>query len=276
MQLSRNVSLAEGLRYRGRSTMLVFILHRISGLGMVLFLGLHILASFLARQPIGSRAGVWINSLYENWIFQIFIFFSFLFHSINGMRIIILDFWPQLIEHQREAIWLEWAIFLPSSRSLSICWLSAVWVVEEDRVNIRSVSGRGFNFETFMWLFTRLSGLAMYGLILVAFTGALLMGDLFHISISALVSWSTTPIPSHLFVSSASNILAWKTLFWQIMGSLMLLVAGAHGLHGVLSVLEDYLAGPRLRKVLRLLVFVAWLAICVIGGLPHFDLLGKG
>ena len=41
------------------------------------------------------------------------VFFCVLFHVINGLRIIILDLWPKLIEHQREAIWLEWMIFLP-------------------------------------------------------------------------------------------------------------------------------------------------------------------
>jgi hypothetical protein len=32
---------------------------------------------------------------------------------INGLRIVILDLWPKLIEYQREAIWLEWLVFLP-------------------------------------------------------------------------------------------------------------------------------------------------------------------
>ena len=36
-----------------------------------------------------------------------------LFHAINGLRITILDLFPKLIEHQREAIWIEWAVFLP-------------------------------------------------------------------------------------------------------------------------------------------------------------------
>ena len=35
---------------------------------------------------------------------------------------------------------------------------------------------RGLNFEMLMWLFTRLSALAMYGLILVAIIGALIGG----------------------------------------------------------------------------------------------------
>jgi succinate dehydrogenase/fumarate reductase cytochrome b subunit len=36
-----------------------------------------------------------------------------LFHVINGLRITLLDLFPTLIEHQREAIWVEWAVFLP-------------------------------------------------------------------------------------------------------------------------------------------------------------------
>jgi succinate dehydrogenase/fumarate reductase cytochrome b subunit len=36
-----------------------------------------------------------------------------LFHAINGLRITILDLWPRLLPHQREAVWVEWAVFLP-------------------------------------------------------------------------------------------------------------------------------------------------------------------
>jgi succinate dehydrogenase / fumarate reductase cytochrome b subunit len=102
----------EGLRYQGKGPMLAWILHRISGLGILLFVALHILASFLSQQ-FGSDVGVFINTIYENWIFQIFIFFCALFHAINGLRIVLLDLWPKLLEYQREAIWLEWFIFLP-------------------------------------------------------------------------------------------------------------------------------------------------------------------
>jgi len=113
MGLKRNVSLAHALRYQGKGPMLTFILHRIGGLSMVIFVGLHVLASFLQNRPASAQAGIFINSIYENWIFQIFIFFGALFHIINGLRITLLDLWPKLIEHQREAIWLEWLVFLP-------------------------------------------------------------------------------------------------------------------------------------------------------------------
>ena len=113
MALKRNVGLVTGLRYQGKGPMLTFILHRIGGLGIVIFVGLHISASYLMNQSWGSSVGIFINSIYEHWLFQIFIFFCALFHAINGLRIVILDLWPKLIEHQREAIWVEWAVFLP-------------------------------------------------------------------------------------------------------------------------------------------------------------------
>lgn len=108
MGLNRNVSLATGLRYRGQGPMLTFILHRIGGLGMAVFVAMHILASFL-----GGEIGSFLNTVYEHWLFQIFIFFCVLFHAINGLRITIVDLFPKLLVYQREAIWVEWAVFLP-------------------------------------------------------------------------------------------------------------------------------------------------------------------
>jgi succinate dehydrogenase / fumarate reductase cytochrome b subunit len=108
MGLKRNVSLATGLKYKGQGPMLTFVLHRIGGLGMAIFVTVHILASFL-----GGKGGVYVNTIYANWAFQLFIFFCALFHAINGLRITILDLWPNLIPHQREAIWVEWAVFIP-------------------------------------------------------------------------------------------------------------------------------------------------------------------
>ena len=108
MGLKMNVSLKDALRYQGKGPMLTYILHRIGGLGIVTFVGLHVLASF-----VGGSFGSFVNLIYEHWAFQIMVFFFVLFHVINGLRIVILDLWPKLIEYQREAIWVEWAVFLP-------------------------------------------------------------------------------------------------------------------------------------------------------------------
>lgn len=113
MRLSRKVSLRDALRYRGQGPMWAFLLHRLSGIGIACFVGLHVLAAYLASRPWGVDISILINTLYEGWLFQAFIFFCALFHAINGLRIVIMDLWPALLAYQREAIWMEWAVFLP-------------------------------------------------------------------------------------------------------------------------------------------------------------------
>ncbi|MBN1148129.1 MAG: hypothetical protein JXA78_12795 [Anaerolineales bacterium] len=111
MALKRNVGLA-GARYRGGGPMLAWALHRISGLCMIIFVSLHVLASFLQHQ-LGSELGTTLNSIYESVYFQVFLYFAVMFHVLNGLRIIILDVWPAMLEYQREATWLQWLIFIP-------------------------------------------------------------------------------------------------------------------------------------------------------------------
>ena len=112
MGLNRKVSLLAGLKYQGGGPMLAWILHRITGLSILLFVGLHVIASFFMQQ-MGSDWAIAVNTVYESWIFQIFVVFFVLFHAINGLRIIVLDFWPKFLQYQREALWLEWLIFIP-------------------------------------------------------------------------------------------------------------------------------------------------------------------
>lgn len=112
MALDRKVGFFEGLRYRGGGPMLAWILHRISGLGMIVFISLHVVSSFFTQQ-MGSDWAITINIIYESVFFQLFIYFSVLFHALNGMRIIVLDLWPRMIRYQREMTWLQWLIFVP-------------------------------------------------------------------------------------------------------------------------------------------------------------------
>jgi succinate dehydrogenase / fumarate reductase cytochrome b subunit len=91
--------------------MLAWVLHRVSGIAIVVFVGLHVLASFLMQQ-FGSDFATTMNIVYESPYFQIFIFFVVIWHALNGLRIIILDTWPRALQYQREATWLQWIVFL--------------------------------------------------------------------------------------------------------------------------------------------------------------------
>jgi succinate dehydrogenase / fumarate reductase cytochrome b subunit len=110
MGLNRNVSLQTALRYKGQGPFLTYILHRIGGMGMAIFITVHILATFVEGR--GWQIGDIINDIYISPFFQIFFMFCVLFHAINGMRITILDLFPSLILHHRKAIMIEWVIFI--------------------------------------------------------------------------------------------------------------------------------------------------------------------
>lgn len=112
MALDRKVGLLEGLRYKGGGPMLAWILHRISGLAMIIFVSLHVVAAFLTQQ-MGSDLGITLNIIYQSLYFQLFVFFCVIFHTVNGLRIILLDIWPKLIRYQKESTWLEWFIIIP-------------------------------------------------------------------------------------------------------------------------------------------------------------------
>jgi succinate dehydrogenase / fumarate reductase cytochrome b subunit len=112
MALSRKVGLLAGVKYKGGGPMLAWILHRISGLSIIIFVALHIIASFLTQQ-MGSDLGISVNIIYQSIYFQLYIIFCALFHGVNGLRIIILDIWPRLIRYQKESTWLEWFVILP-------------------------------------------------------------------------------------------------------------------------------------------------------------------
>jgi len=112
MGLNRRVGFFAGLKYHGGGPMWAWMLHRVTGLSMILFVGMHIYASFFMQQT-GSDAAIFINTVYESWVFQIIVTFIVIFHGLNGLRIAILDIWPQFQTFQREALWLQWFIFIP-------------------------------------------------------------------------------------------------------------------------------------------------------------------
>jgi succinate dehydrogenase hydrophobic anchor subunit len=129
----------------------------------------------------------------------------------------------------------------------------------------RTAPQRGFHFDYLMWLFTRLSALAMYLIAIVGIIAALLMSARQNMSVADLMRWAFMPNPNHVINSNIPDIEAWKGIFWNVMAILMLFFAGAHGLHGLLNVLEDYISSSGFRKTLRVLVVIIWLSMSLIG-----------
>jgi succinate dehydrogenase / fumarate reductase cytochrome b subunit len=112
MGLTKRVRFVDGLKYRGGGPMFAWVLHRLTAIGILLFVGLHVTASFFSQETGGEWA-IWINTVYMSPWFQIFVAFCVIFHAINGLRIALLDLVPGFLRFQREAIWVEWAVILP-------------------------------------------------------------------------------------------------------------------------------------------------------------------
>lgn len=95
------MSLYQGITYRGREGHWAWMMHRVSGLGILLFLFLHVLDIFLVG--VGEEAFNAFLFFYHAPVFKIFelaLIFGVVYHAFNGVRVILVDFWPE-----RFAVW---------------------------------------------------------------------------------------------------------------------------------------------------------------------------
>jgi succinate dehydrogenase hydrophobic anchor subunit len=123
-----------------------------------------------------------------------------------------------------------------------------------------SFTQRGLNhFEAQMWVFTRLSALGMYAIFLFAIIGALVMGARTQMNFADLMRWGFTPNNTHVQSSDVPDLAPWSTPFWRVVASGMLLLAVAHGMHGLVVVADDYISSERGRLTTRILSIILML-----------------
>lgn len=101
------------MTYRGREGSWAFVFHRISGVGVWLFIVLHVIDIWLA----GSNPSAYdeILAFYASplgRIMEVLLGAALLYHALNGMRILIIDLWPSMTVHHRKLWWASWIIFV--------------------------------------------------------------------------------------------------------------------------------------------------------------------
>jgi len=124
---------------------------------------------------------------------------------------------------------------------------------------------RGLNFEMLMWIFTRLTALAMYALILFAVIGALVMGARNQMNFADVMRWGFMPNVTHVQNTDLQSTDAWATTFWKLTASALLMVAVAHGVHGLVTIADDYIVRPRGRNIVRVISIAFMLGMIGIG-----------
>jgi succinate dehydrogenase hydrophobic anchor subunit len=127
------------------------------------------------------------------------------------------------------------------------------------------LSKRGLNFEMFMWLFTRLSALGMYALILFAIMGALFMGARNDMNFADVLRWGFMPNNTHVQSTNVPDLAPWSTPFWRLTASALLLLAVAHGVHGLVVIADDYIVSARGRQIVRILSIIMMASMSLIG-----------
>lgn len=98
------ITVTETLRYRGAIGQWSWVLHRLSGLGVVLFLVLHVVdTSWAVFWPELYEEAI---ASYQSPLFTIGEFglvAAVVYHAFNGLRIVFFDYKPHLWRHQERA-----------------------------------------------------------------------------------------------------------------------------------------------------------------------------
>lgn len=101
------------LRYRGSEGMLAWAFHRISGIAIWAFILLHILDIWLVganptlyndllavyASPLGRTGETLLGA-------------ALLYHALNGLRIIVMDFWPATTRYHKQLWYTSWVLFV--------------------------------------------------------------------------------------------------------------------------------------------------------------------
>jgi succinate dehydrogenase / fumarate reductase cytochrome b subunit len=117
--------LSEYIGYRGRVGMWAWILHRVTGLGVVFFLIWHILDIFLmALGPDEFNRFLVIYKAAPFRILEVFLIFSLLFHAFNGARIIFLDAVPRLMDYEDELFWAAFGLAMAITGPAALAMLA--------------------------------------------------------------------------------------------------------------------------------------------------------
>ncbi len=109
--------------YKGQSGMWSWLLHRIAGLGVLLFLLIHIVdISLLGFGPKVYNEGIALFGTAFVRILSLGLIAGLLYHSFNGVRIMLIDFWPKGVKYQN-------AMFIAVMVLTIVCFLPMAYFV---------------------------------------------------------------------------------------------------------------------------------------------------
>jgi succinate dehydrogenase cytochrome b subunit len=281
-------------RYRGGIGQWAWAVNRAAGLGVLLFLALHIVDIFIA----GFGAGLFDELLFlykgpQVRLLDVLLVFGLLYHGINGLRLTLMDFKPTTARRHLQLFYgqivLFLAIFIPASLAmlyefygvvggalitaavlllpLAVAAVSNYLPFGSENVGVsggnyfdaivRTEGSRGRphgGFEFDMWLFMRVSGILI---IVLAFLHMYLM----HFMIN---------VENITFKTIVERWTGAQGAFWRSYDLLLLFFAFTHGMNGARNVLEDYIHSPGWRAFLKISLWLSWFLLIGLGAFIIF------
>ena len=102
-----------GTLYRGNEGMWSWVLHRITGVAIFFFLLVHVLDTALVR--VSPQAYNEVINTYKTPIvglMEMGLVAAVLYHALNGIRVILIDFWQHGPKYQRLMLWIVIGVWL--------------------------------------------------------------------------------------------------------------------------------------------------------------------
>lgn len=102
-----------GTLYRGDLGMWSWVAHRITGVLTFFFLFAHVLDTALVR--VSPDAYDKVIETYKNPLvnlFEVGLVGAVLYHALNGIRVMLVDFWAKGPKYQRQMLWAILAVWV--------------------------------------------------------------------------------------------------------------------------------------------------------------------
>jgi succinate dehydrogenase / fumarate reductase cytochrome b subunit len=246
------LTITETLRYRGKLGQWSWALHRIAGLGTLLFLFLHVIdTSWAVFYPDLYKEAI---AIYQSPLFTVGEFAlvaCVVYHALNGFRIVIFDYKPQwwhrqadaaklvligtvillvptfvlmfnhVLVHYREAgfdLQLPALISSQSKFALGVVVILILGIAVSAVYSLipgsnTSKKGKTSAYDRFMWTFMRVSGVIIIPLVFGHLAMVHVIQGVFDITTKGMVPVGTTLGPNVTGTAVEFVSLRWNTMF---------------------------------------------------------------
>lgn len=102
----------KGTLYRGREGMWSWVAHRVTGVLVFFFLFAHVLDTALVR--VSPNDYDLVVDTYKHpfvTLMEVGLVGAVLFHALNGIRVMLVDFWDKGVRLQRQMLYVELGLF---------------------------------------------------------------------------------------------------------------------------------------------------------------------